>query len=387
MKIVFVIDHFDSSNNGTSVTARRLAEQLEGKGHSVKILCADSEDKYGEKISAFRVPFFQNLIEQQGFRLAKVPDVSVYEDAFKGADLIHLYVPSLFCRKGAMVAQDMGIPCISAFHVMPQNVTYTLGLGTNKTANEFLYQLFYRSFYKNFDYIHCPTQMTANQLKQHGYKAELRVISNGVDQKFTAIETRKPPELEDKYILLMVGRLSGEKRQDLLVEAVKQSKYHDKLQIIFAGNGPRKKELQKLCKNLKNPPIFGFYTQDELLRLYNSCDLYIHAADVEVEGLSCMEAIACGAVPVISDSELSATHFFALHPRNIFRAGEAGSLAEQIDYWIEHPEEKASLSLDYVKKGSKMHVDNYAAAMEDLYLDAIYSYFPSADRARQYARK
>ena len=69
----------------------------------------------------------------------------------------------------------------------------------------------------------------------------------------------------------------------------------------------------------------------------NSCDLYIHASDAEIEGISCMEALACGLVPVISDSERSATNQYALDERSLFKAGDAGSLAEKIDYWVFQP--------------------------------------------------
>ena len=50
-------------------------------------------------------------------------------------------------------------------------------------------------------------------------------------------ERRKDKEFKDKIVLTMVGRLSGEKRQDVLIDAVSKSKYADKIQLIFAGKG------------------------------------------------------------------------------------------------------------------------------------------------------
>lgn len=86
----------------------------------------------------------------------------------------------------------------------------------------------------------------------------------------------------------MIGRLSGEKRQDLIIEAAKRSKYADRLQLVFAGKGPKEKAYRKLAAGLAHPPVFGFYGQDELRRLINMCDLYVHASDAEIEGTSCM---------------------------------------------------------------------------------------------------
>ena len=53
------------------------------------------------------------------------------------------------------------------------------------------------------------------------------------------------------------------------------------------------------------------------------------------EGISAVEAMACG----LARFRLNvATHQYALCPESLFRAGDADSLAERIDYWIEHPE-------------------------------------------------
>ena len=84
-----------------------------------------------------------------------------------------------------------------------------------------------------------------------------------------------------------------------------------------------------------------------------------------------MEAFSCGLVPVISDSPLSATRQFALDERSLFRAGDAQSLADRIDYWIEHPEEKAELAKKYIASGDGMRVENSVAQAEQMYQDAI----------------
>ena len=71
MKILFVIDTFDTNNNGTSISAQRFADELKRQGHEVKILCADnepSEDKF--LVDEFVVHGFDNLIKKHGFQFA-----------------------------------------------------------------------------------------------------------------------------------------------------------------------------------------------------------------------------------------------------------------------------------------------------------------------------
>jgi 1-acyl-sn-glycerol-3-phosphate acyltransferase len=125
-----------------------------------------------------------------------------------------------------------------------------------------------------------------------------------------------------------------------------------------------------MAAKLPNPAQFGYYSQEQLIALIRGCDLYVHASDVEIEGLSCMEAFSCGLVPVISDSRHSATGQFALEPRNLFRAGDPASLAERIDDWIDHPAELDALSETYARYGTLYAVDRSIKAIERVYARA-----------------
>ena len=47
MKILFIIDDFISSNNGTTISCRRFANELRRQGHQVRILgvCHPTEEE------------------------------------------------------------------------------------------------------------------------------------------------------------------------------------------------------------------------------------------------------------------------------------------------------------------------------------------------------
>lgn len=369
MKIVLVVDQFDHSNNGTTITARRFAEQLRRRGHTVVVLAAGEPEPGKIAVPTHTIPFFQWLVDAQGMCFAQPVDEAYYQ-AFQDADIVHFYMPFRFCRRGESIARQMHIPTLSAFHVQPENITSSVGLGKQRWINDLLYKWFYHIFYKRFRSIHCPSQFIADQLKDHGYDANLYVISNGVDNAF------RPPEqpvkrTDDTLRVLMIGRLSGEKRQDLIIKAAQLSRHRDKIQLIFAGKGPLKEKYEAMGKALPRKPVFGFYTKEELVELIHSCDLYVHASDAEIEGISCMEAFSCGLVPVISNSELSATHQFALDPRCMFQAGDAQALAKQMDYWFDHPEEKEKMSQRYAAYGDSMRVERCVEKAEEMYTQTI----------------
>lgn len=172
----------------------------------------------------------------------------------------------------------------------------------------------------------------------------------------------------------MIGRLSAEKRQDVIIDAVGLSKYADRIQLVFAGQGPKMKDLEKAGEKLINPPYIHFFSKEELIQLLSMTDLYIHAADVEIEAISCIEAFASGLVPIIADSPKSATPQFALDERSLFLAGRPDDLAVKIDYWLDHPEEKKEMEILYGKEGKKYNIDHCVSQIEEMFLSAISEY-------------
>lgn len=371
MKIVLVIDQYDIGNNGTTMSARNLVSALRERGHEVRIAGMGTRGKDKYVLPELKVPVATAVAHKQGMSFAK-PVEETLREAFEGADVVHFYMPFLpLAVKGKRIAEEMGIPVTGAFHVQPENITYNCGLAHSKLAPEIIYGYFRKHYYDGYGHLHCPSSFIAGELKKHGYSSKLHVISNGVDNCFTYSKGEKPEELRDKFSILMVGRLSSEKRQDLLIKAAAMSKHSDEIQLFFAGNGPKKKKYVKMGKKLKNPPSFGFYGKEDLKRLMSVCDLYVHPADAEIEAISCIEAFSSGLVPIISNSDKSATGNFALDRRSLFKAGNPKNLAEKIDYWIEHPEERRKMEIKYSEHGKQYCLAHCAALMEKMFAEAI----------------
>lgn len=366
MVITFVIDMYDVKKNGTTMTAQRFAEYLRKMGHEIRIVSTGSPGDWKYPVPQWKIPIVQHFSSKQSFIIAK-PDDEQLRKAMTGADLVHLFLPFPLEVRAHRIAREMGIPCSAAFHLQPENITFNIHIRW-KGASDLVYRLFHRYFYRYFRHIHCPSQFMADQLKEHGYQAKLHVISNGIIPEFCP----GPSEKQDDLIhILMIGRLSPEKRQDLLIEAVRRSRYAGKIQLHFAGTGPWRRMLEHRGRKLPHPPVFGFYDKPDLIRLIRSCDLYVHASDAESEAIACLEAVACGLVPVISDSKRSATSQFALDERSLFRAGDASSLAEKIDYWIGHPEEKQEMALQYAHSAEQYRIESCVRKAEEMFEEAI----------------
>ena len=380
MKILLVIDQFDAANNGTTISAKRFASHLRAHGNEVRVIStgAEATDKY--VVAEWRMPIGQGLIDAQGMAFAK-PEVDVLENAIAWADVVHFMMPFALSIEGLKVCQKLGVPHTAAFHVQPENITSSVGLKDATLLNKTIYIAFRDIFYNHFKHIHCPSHFIANQLKENGYKAKLHVISNGVEPDFKyRRDAEKSPEFAGKIVIMMIGRLSVEKRQDVIIDAVKQSKYADQIQLIFAGQGPLLESLTKRGADLKNPPIFRFFNKQELLDTLAQTDLYVHAADIEIEAISCIEAFATGVVPVIANSDRSATPQFALDRRSLFEPGNPADLANAIDYWLDHPEERKQMEPQYAEEGKEYCIEHSIELAEQMFTEAIADNDPTEDR-------
>lgn len=149
-------------------------------------------------------------------------------------------------------------------------------------------------------------------------------------------------------------------------------KYRDKIHLTLCGKGPDENKLKKLSdKYLNNSVSFEFLPKEKLIKKLQSSDLYVHSALAEIESISCIEAIACGAVPLIADSKRSAATQFALDKRSLFCSDSADDLKEKIDYWIEHFSEHRDMSIQYAEYAKKFSLDNSIKTIEKMFQQAI----------------
>lgn len=371
MKILLVIDDYISSNNGTTISCRRFAGELRRQGHEVKVLgtsLPDEPDMF--RLEEYHLPIVDGLVRANDFHFSKV-DMAVIRKAVAWADVVHCMMPFMLTYRTEQVVREMHKPATAAFHIQPENLLSAVRLGKWTLVNSALYAMWRKGIYDKFAFIHCPSEFMRQEMLDHRYKGDIRAISNGISDAFCLQEKRKTKKTEGKIVVTMVGRLAREKRQDVIIRAVRKSKYADRIQIVFAGKGPLEGFYKRLGRRLKNPPMFVYLNQSDLIDLLAETDVYVHASDMESEAISCIEAFATGLVPVISDSRKSATLQFAIDSRSLFKAGSPKDLAQKIDYWLDHPEEKKRMEAAYAKQGLDYTLEASVRKCVQMFEDAI----------------
>ncbi len=375
MIITIVCDVLGEESNGTTVAAMNLIRFLKAQGHTVRILCGD-QDKKGQE-NVFVVPnlnfgkMLNKYVDKVGVTLAK-PDKDIIRQALDGCDICHIMVPLKLGISACKIAKEMGLPITAGFHMQAENFTSYFKLNKIKYANNLVYKYIWKNQFQYVDGIHYPTKFIRD-IFESNIKKETPgyVISNGVHSYVERRDTPKPDKWKDKIIILSTGRYSREKSQDTLIRAINLSKYKDQIQLILAGKGQKEKQYRNLSQKFGINTHFGLFARNEIIDVLNFSDLYVHPAEIELEGIACLEAIACGKLTIVSDSPLSATKEFAVDNRCIFKSRDYKDLARVIDYWIENKEERQLVADKYLNSSFTFNQEECMKRMEQMMFEII----------------
>lgn len=384
MKILFVVNSYYAVGNGMAASARRTAHYLEEAGHEVRVLSGpnlQAEEPQPEfPLKRFIFPFFQPMIDQLGFQYAS-SDKKMIRKAVEWADVVHLEEPFVLEYKTIQIAKELGKPLTSTYHLHPENITCHMGpLFHWKGLNRTLLRIARNLFYNDCTAVQCPTQNVMDRLRRYHCKCKLELISNGVIPDACI----RPTEMPDNYCdperplnVVYIGRLSAEKDQFTLINAMRYSQFAQRIRLHFAGQGDAEKKIKRMAAKLvrdgvvKYEPVFTFEDRDGLRTLAANADLVIHCATIEVEGLSIMEALQQAAVPIIAEGHTTGTAQFALDRRSRFPEKNPEALAQRIDYWLSRPAERWEMGFRYAQSMEAYDISRSVDQIIQMYQNAI----------------
>ena len=401
LKLLFVINNLYTRGNGLSASARRTITLLRERGHDVRVLSSGSAEQAQAcdftapefTLPAMRFPLADAIISAQGYAFAK-PKRKVIKQAVDWADVVHLEEPFGLQARTAHAAKHAGKPVLATYHIHPENITATIHLDGLWPLNALLLASWRRRIYALAQVVQCPSDSVHQRLQRWGLGDKLVTISNGVglapskpaagtkteccapDRRQTEAKQtpgEAQPVGEQIYRLLVVGRFSREKDQATILKAMRHSRYASQIQLVFAGRGPTEKSLRRAASRLvrdgvlKHAPSFNFFDAAGLDTQAEQADLYIHAAFIEVEGLSCLEVLRHGVVPVIAHSPLTATSQFALDAHSRFKARDPKALARSIDYWLSDNDRRQTEAQKYLNIGAHYDINDCVSRLELVY--------------------
>ncbi|HMD93370.1 MAG TPA: glycosyltransferase [Trebonia sp.] len=328
MRIIVVSDQYEPMVGGVPTVTRELARGLAERGHSVALVVPSPGRRSGSGADGQVRITYRGSVRwpwYEGMRLGCLPAATARElIASFAPDVAHVHSPLTLGVMARIGARRQRVPVVYTNHYLPDNIRPS----REAPRSRLLDAVFYRyvvGFANRCSHVTAPTATALRLLREHGLRTPSRVVSNGVD---TATYSPGPPDerLSQRYalpggqpLILAVGRLSPEKRLDVLLEAM--ARMQASALLAIAGTGPDEDRLRARAHRLGVAGavrFLGYVPGPDLPGLYRLADVFAIASEAELQSLTTLEAMATG-LPV------AAVDACALG--ELVRPGENGFLA------------------------------------------------------------
>jgi len=302
MRVAQVTKYFYPHKGGIESNALGISEGLVDLGHEVLVLTSNIPK--GEELeelsgicvlrsncffTAFNDPFtpglFKNLLKED-------------------YDIIHVHLPDPFNSVYALLA--------SAIRKKPLFVTYHADIIKNRW-----YHFPFKLAYSVFSYMvlksavkiiaTTPDYVKESQIPKK-FRDKIMIVPNFVDSgkyipELSGYRIRKEHSLENKKVILFLGRLVPYKGAEYLIASYKKVKEKVKdAVLVIAGSGPLEQELKKQAADLKlEDVVFTPAEEDDIPEYYAACDIFVLPSVTRQEafGIVLLEAMSSGK-PVVS---------------------------------------------------------------------------------------
>lgn len=150
----------------------------------------------------------------------------------------------------------------------------------------------------------------------------------------------------DKKIILLIGRLTHWKGQELMIDALAKIKERGDFHCVFTGDDQgRKKYTEGLINKINQYDMNGFFTfirhTDDVPALMKACDIVVSTSiEPEAFGRIAAEGEAMGKIVLASNIGGSLDNIKDGITGRHFKSGDADDLAEKIVWALDLPEDE-----------------------------------------------
>src|SRR5258706_2185480 len=380
---ILIASQVYSDGNGQGGFALRLAENLAMQGHHVRVLTPSERPKsYSDRVNGVQVDYIAaihlSIIHPAiYFTPWPFPRVkNIFQDF--SPDIVHIQDHYPLSYSVAQEARRHSTPVIGTNHFLPENLLPFLirSPRLRSLAGWFLWKIML-SVFNQLDAATTPSHAAAEILRKQDIHFPVQAISNGLDTQRFAFDPKvdrnsirsKYGLTTDKALFLYVGRLDGEKRVDILVEAASIVS-NSNFQLAIAGNGLRDQALRYQARNLgveKCIVFLGYIPAADLPALYMSADIFVMPSSAELQSIATLEAMGCGK-PVLA-ANARALPELVEHGVNgyLFESDNATDAAYWMKQFLERPKQWPAMGKAGIVRSQSHSLNNTVRAYEEYY--------------------
>ncbi len=311
LNIAFYTDSYHPAVDGVVTSIDNFAAELERRGHKVYIFTAGKKD--GSE-SAYNVFFAKGVRFKKypQYTFAVFPYLSASRARKLKIDMVHAHTPFSMGISGLMASKVNRVPIVGSFHTLFTDKSVIREYVSENSfisnmANRYSWS-YARFFYNKCDVVTAPSRAIEELLHRHRIM-DTRVVENGVNTRLfsPSVSGRAVRRMlvgeSKKKVVMYVGRVSIEKRLDVMINAARLLRKSDLIFVIIGG-GPSLEHYKSLVRHHGLDGMFrflGFIDNAKLPEYYAASDVFCIPSTFETQGIVSIEAMACGKPVVGAD--------------------------------------------------------------------------------------
>lgn len=429
MRIAIFTESYEPIVNGVSVCVSTLRDGLTARGHEVFIFAPAYQGYRDESDHVFRLPARHTfLMPDYPFPIPFAPEIRRQFAALK-PDIVHTQTPFLLGVLGARWARRYGVPLVSTNHTLYTEYAHYVPVRPKALTRWFLARLM-RWYYSGADAVVVPSRPVEKLLRSYGITTRIEVIKTGIEpvpaptpQQREAVRRRylssvvrktgdcentsSPPLQEDQvvsealspplrggrggsetpfpttegqegsndgFLLLYVGRIAREKNLRMLLMAFATVvSTHPSARLLLVGGGPALAETKSFAAALglgDRVEFAGMLGRREIDPIYGAADLFVFPSTTETQGIAICEALSAG-LPVVAVNAGGIPENLQHGVDGFLTNDDPAEFADRIAYLIDHPAERAAMSVRARANAAVFSIDRMVDHFERFYESVI----------------
>ena len=321
MRIGLFTDSYPPYINGVSTSVATLKRALEKQGHIVYVVTVSNNAlkyEYDQEERIVKVPGIP--IGIYDYRLSRIYPLSMINTMRNwNLDVVHSHTEFGIGILARLFAKQFNIPLVHTYHTLYEDYKHYITHGYFEKSSKKIVE-YLTKFY--CDKTATELIVTTNKIyklfrEKYKFEKNIRIVPTGMEvEKFFKenVNYKDVDRLKRKlgiqrkdFVILFVGRLASEKNVEFLINCQKELvKKIKNIKLLIVGDGPDKEKYEELSKGngLENNIIFnGKAAWEEMPIYYHCADLFATASTTETQGLTVIEAMASGVVPLCIEDE------------------------------------------------------------------------------------
>ena len=336
MKILITSDWYKPVINGVVTSINSLEAGLTALGHEVRILTLSNRmHSYTEGNVTYIGSISAGLVYPNARLRTALGSAQIRELIEWKPDVVHSQCEFSTFFMAKKIAHAADCPLVHTYHTVYEDFTHYFS--PSERLGRWVSAVLSRKFMKRVDAVIVPTGKIRALLLRYGVTQPISVVPSGLELEHLDIPFSEEERLtmrrglgipDDTFVLLFLGRLAKEKNVEELFVRLQElqagccraqetacdgaEKPADapaaaaspgavpdpsRIRLLLVGDGPYRPQLEAKAKELglADRVIFaGMVKPAETPRYYRLGDLFLSASRSETQGLTYIEAMACG---------------------------------------------------------------------------------------------